>query len=92
MLERLEFVRLHGNSVELPKFESLEPFLKERSLSGVPLHFASPLVQDILERVERTALHHDKHPDIEFALFVRVFPYPNDTFSVWVFLCSSFPE
>jgi len=59
---------------------------RNRAINGIPLHFPFTEVQDIVSKVEATGIHSNKHPDVEFVLAVRVYPYCNNVMSVRVFV------
>ncbi len=73
-------------------FSSIENLCRGKAIFGFPLHFTYSDVPTILERVKLTCIYENKHPDVEFAVTVRVIPYASGVFSVWVFLCSLVPE
>jgi len=91
ILEELEDIQLNGTRPNVGYFTSISSLTKNREIFGFPLHFAYTNMGDILNRVENTEIHKSKHPQVEFAVSVRVFPYECNVMSVWVFLCSLSP-
>jgi hypothetical protein len=77
------------------QFESSANYLRtisdvciEKQVFGFPLHFSFTSIDEIIDRIHLTAVHDAKHPQVEFALAVKVFPYVSSLNSVWVFLCT----
>jgi len=73
-------------------FASLESLCRGKQIFGFPLHCGFSSVQEILDMVASTTIHESKHPDVEFGVAVKIFPYACNTFSVWVFVCSLVPD
>ena len=73
-------------------YAPLEGLHRGKNIFGFPIHTEFTGTSDILEEVKCTAIHESKHPDVEFSVAVRVFPYASNTFSVWIFLCTLVPE
>ena len=59
-----------------------------RILHGVPLNLPFTDIRDISESVKATHVHENEDDKVRFALGVRVFPYPNGVYSVWVYVLS----
>ncbi len=92
ILEELEDIKLNGRDPKIGYFTSISSSLtKNREMFGFPLHFPFTNIQDILHHVEKTEIHTSKHPQVEFAISVRVFPYESKVMSVWVFICTLSP-
>ena len=71
--------------------ELLQSLLGDKKVFGFPLHQRFTNIENIVKAVERTRIHDNKHPDVQFAVAVKIFPYPCDVASVWIFLCSITP-
>ena len=71
---------------------SLSSVCRGQSLFGFPLHFGFSNVDEILEQIKMTSIHQSRHPDVEFAAAVKVFPYECGVLSVWVFICALCPD
>ena len=71
---------------------SMNRILRGKNVFGFPLHFGFSNVEEILNRIEMTEIHQSKHPDVEFAVAVKIFPYECGLLSVWVFLCTLSPD
>ena len=71
--------------LEIPNTKSL---LTNKSTHGFPINCTFTDTKSILSRVRDTNIHHNEAKEVKFALSVKVFPYPNNIFSVWVFLMS----
>ena len=71
--------------------ELLQSLLGDKKIFGFPLHQGFTNVDDVVSAVERTRIHENKHPDVQFAFAVKIFPYPCNVASVWTFLCSITP-
>ena len=95
-LEELEENKRNGKSQKNPRdyWSSLNGMhaCRDKNIFGFPLHFSFSNVKEILERVEMTGIHQSKHPDVEFATAVKIFPYECGVLSVWVFLCTLSPD
>jgi hypothetical protein len=91
ILEELEDIKLNGRKPNIGYFTSISSLIKDREIFGFPLHFAYTNVKDILGKLEKTEIHKSRHPQVEFAVSVRVFPYESKLMSVWVFICSLSP-
>lgn len=55
---------------------------------GFPLNFPYSNLSNILSSVKSTQIHMDDRNDIEYALGVDVFPYPNGVYSIWVYIAT----
>jgi coiled-coil and C2 domain-containing protein 2A len=92
ILEHLESDKLHGISSFPQKYKMmLESATKGRRTFGLDFHFPFTTMNDVVSSVEAAGIHMCRHPDVEFALGARVFPYCNDLHSIRVFLISIFP-
>ena len=91
MLEKLEQARMGGQPVAPEDFTLPESITKSRTVFGLPLHFPFTNMQCVLDKLESTEIHRNRNPQVEFALGVRVFPYPGGVVSVWTFVCSLVP-
>ena len=84
------------NGVTIPSaseyFIALESLCRGKKIFGFPLHFGYSSSQEILDAVSFSGIHENEHPDVEFSISVKVFPYPCNVFSVWVFLASLTPN
>jgi coiled-coil and C2 domain-containing protein 2A len=70
----------------------LEQATRGRDLYGLPQNFAFTDVNEIVSKIKATEVHSCKHPDVEFALAVRVFPYHSNVLSVWVYFAALTPK
>lgn len=92
ILEHLECDKLQAVAPFSQKYKvMLESATKGRRIFGVDLHYPFTAVDDIISSVEAASVHMCRHPDVEFALGVRVFPYCCGIFSVRVFIVSIYP-
>ncbi|KAL7549348.1 hypothetical protein ACHAWF_012621 [Thalassiosira exigua] len=91
IIEKLEQAKLEGLSVRhdiiLP-----ESIMKTRAVFGFTLHAREGREKDVLDWVEATEIHRNRHPRAEFAVVVRAFPYPGGVNSLWVFICCLVPK
>ena len=71
--------------LEIPNTKIL---LTNKSTHGFPINCTFTDTKSIVSRVRDTKIHHNEAKEVKFALSVKVFPYPNNIFSVWVFLMS----
>jgi hypothetical protein len=55
---------------------------------GFPLNTTFTSLERVFDLVFNTGFHKKDDAGLEFALAVRVFPYPNKIFSVWVYVAS----
>ena len=93
ILENLENnAKMHIISSDSEKYKGmLESAARGRRVFGVDLHFPFTSVANIISTVESTGVHMCRHPDVEFAVGVKIFPYSCDVRSVRVFVCSMYP-
>lgn len=92
VLEHLEKEKLNGITTVSQKYEAaLQAATKGRKIFGVDLHLPFTSVTDIIFSVESTCIHTCHHPDVEFALGVKIFVYCCQVLSVRVFVCSLYP-
>lgn len=94
ILADLEFRKCNGSCYESSSyyFRTISDLCIDKEVFGFPLHFAFTNVDEITERVHLSAIHESKHPNVEFALSVKVFPYVSNLYSVWIFLCTIMPK
>ena len=72
-------------------FSSVNSLCQGKQVFGFPLHFGFSNVETILEDIKLTYIHENKHPDVEFFVSVKVFPYACGVYSVWVFVGTMIP-
>jgi len=73
-------------------FELTEKLCRQgKQVFGFALHFSYFTADEIMERIKSTAIHQSKHPDVEFSIAVKVFPYACNLFSVWVCIITEMP-
>jgi coiled-coil and C2 domain-containing protein 2A len=86
----LEHFEAHGIDQEPnpDKQAPLDRFQKTYNISGFPIHFGFSDIKPIEESVFNTDVHSVQEPGVEFSLAVRVFPYPQRLYSVWVHVAS----
>ncbi|XP_072413129.1 coiled-coil and C2 domain-containing protein 2A-like [Chiloscyllium punctatum] len=77
-----------GRSVSEEQSTGLESLLKEFKVSGFPMHMRYSNLQAIFDKVYSTGIHNIEIPNVEFAVAVYVYPYPNNVLSVWVYVAS----
>ncbi|GMI38844.1 hypothetical protein TrCOL_g10233 [Triparma columacea] len=70
----------------------LERASGNREMSGLPLHFSFTDIQEVIQKVKATSVHMCMHPQVDFALAVRVFPYHSNVLSVWVYFAALTPK
>ncbi len=94
ILEEMEEHKLNGtmHASSSDYRTSLSTACRGKVVFGFPLHFGFMNVQEIVDDVEMTGIHECKHPNGEFALAVKVFPYECCLMSVWVFVCHLTPD
>ena len=68
--------------------EELAQFTSNFRISGFPINLPYTNVSSILEAVYASQVHAIPTGDVEFALAVQIFPYPNTILSVWVYVAS----
>ncbi|CAK1585863.1 unnamed protein product [Parnassius mnemosyne] len=66
----------------------LKQLMASYKMYGFPLNMHYVNAKSVLANVKASTVHANDDPDVEFALAVQVFPYPNNVISVWVFLAS----
>ena len=83
--------RAGAMTLEQHKAEA-ERISTSRELNAVALNL--PYTEDaaVYDRAKSTALHENKHSDVQFALAVYVHPYPCGVFSVWVYFGTLTPR
>lgn len=60
--------------------------------AGFPLHSGFVDVDSVVQMVKATGIHEARHPEVQFALAVQAFAYPNNVLSVWVYIASITPR
>jgi hypothetical protein len=95
-IENLEVRKRDGKgtisaSGEYPDIR-IESLWKGKCVYGVAMQYPMTNIDEIINEVEKIGIHQSKHPHVCFALSVRIFPYPGNLFSVWVFVCSILPD
>ena len=70
----------------------LERASGNREMSGLPLNFSFTDLQEVISKVKSTGVHLCMHPQVDFALAVRVFPYHSNVLSVWVYFAALTPK
>jgi len=79
-----------GRTAKLEEvYGALHEVSERYSLVGIPLNFPFTTYSDALSRVFNTNLHEVADDNIEFSIAVHVHSYPNDVFSVWVYVGTS---
>ena len=73
---------------KLREIANLQGLSHNKSLHGFPINCPFTDMKSILAKLQDTNIHHNEAKDVKFACAVKVFPYPNEIFSVWVFLLS----
>mgnify|MGYP006089456115 FL=1 len=93
LLETLENVKLGKQLLtHADHLSNLEMVTRGREMQGLPLHFAFTDINEIVAKIKATGVHDCKHPEVEFALAVRVFAYPNNVMSVGVYFSALTPR
>jgi len=93
LLGDLEDVKLGVKSMtHAEHLGKLEMVTRGREMQGLPLTFAFTDISEIVSKVKATGIHSCKHPDVEFALAVRVFPYANNVMNVGVYFSALTPR
>jgi len=88
ILDILELSKYEGKSVsQMDAMKRINARSKGRKVFGFPMHFTNVNIPYIIEKVRETSIHAVKHPDTEFALASRVFPYHSNIASIWIFIC-----
>jgi coiled-coil and C2 domain-containing protein 2A len=94
MLHDLEERKFNGIAIPSSPdyyFKFTEKRSSGKQIFGFALHFTYYKTDEIVEKVKSTALHQSKHPDVEFSIAVKVFPYACNLFSAWVCILSEMP-
>lgn len=93
LLERCEDIK-RGIDVDMEEEKNrlLRNVSKTRSVYGVPLNFSFTEIQAIENSLLSTQIHKTEHPEVQFGLAVRVFPFHCSILSVWVFLGTVTPN
>ena len=89
ILHQLEENRINdvvkvGNYMKGDLMKPIHRITGDRKVYGQPMHFAFTETDDIIKQIKTTKLHQIRHPDAEFAIAVKVFPYSGNIFSIWV--------
>jgi coiled-coil and C2 domain-containing protein 2A len=66
--------------------EILIDIQKSYKISGFPINLPYTNMQAILEAVYATQVHAIPSNEVEYALAVNIYPYPNTILSVWVYV------
>lgn len=68
--------------------QKLKQLMVTYKIFGFPLNMPFTNTKSVISAVRSTSLHCNDDPNVEFALGVEVYGYPNNVLSVWVFLAS----
>lgn len=75
------------------KFKTHGSILARRLVCpGFPLHSGFVDVDGVVQMVRATGIHEARHSEVQFALAVQAFAYPNNVLSVWVYIASITPR
>ncbi|XP_072333717.1 protein CC2D2B-like [Scyliorhinus torazame] len=77
-----------GHSVSEEQSTALESLLKDFKVSGFPLQMRYSKLEAIFDKVYSTGVHNIEIPNVEFAVAVYIYPYPNNVLSVWIYVAS----
>ena len=66
--------------------ELLADLQKSYRISGFPINLPYTTMEAILEAVYATQVHAIPSNEVEYALAVHVYPYPNTVLSVWIYV------
>ncbi|XP_043918517.1 coiled-coil and C2 domain-containing protein 2A [Protopterus annectens] len=77
-----------GKDVEYDHQSELQKQLGDYRFSGFPVHMPFSEVGPIVEALYSTGVHKTELPNVEFSLAVYAHPYPNNVFSVWLYVAS----
>jgi len=73
-------------------YKGIEGLCRGKRIFGHSLHFAFSTVDEIVQAIESTSIHQNKHPGVEFSVSVKVIAYASNLFSTWVFVTFQIPE
>lgn len=59
-----------------------------KQIYGVPINVPFTDLSELSMTLKSTHVHENEEENVRFALAVRVFPYPNRIYSVWVYAVS----
>jgi hypothetical protein len=84
----------NGASVDLTieHQRRLEQLVSRYRAVGCPLNFTFTDLEVIVSGVRSIGLHKIEDETVQFAISVAVIPYPNEIFSVWVYLVALIPK
>lgn len=72
--------------------KSLNKVTKDKKVFGQPMHFVFTNIKDIIDQIMKKGLQKMKHPDAEFSVTAKVFPYSGNIFSIWVCIMVVIPS
>jgi hypothetical protein len=87
-----------GNSISassdmtLEHQKRLEQLVSRYRAVGCPLNFTFTDLEVIISGIRNIGLHKIEDETVQFAVSVAVIPYPNEIFSVWVYLVALIPR
>ncbi|XP_078421332.1 protein CC2D2B-like [Cetorhinus maximus] len=62
--------------------------LSSVQVSGFPIQMRYSNLETIFDKVYSTGIHKIEIPNVEFAVAVYIYPYPNNVLSVWIYVAS----
>ena len=80
-----------GRDLEAEHASAIKAASNRYTAHGFPLNMTFTSLENVLRRVKATRLHTLEEEIAQFAIAVLVVPYPNDIFSVWVYMISLMP-
>lgn len=71
---------------------TINEILETRSMVGFPLNMPFTTADKIVDAVFNTNVHLNEDRDAEFALATKIVPYPNNVFSLWIYVAALVPR
>ena len=72
--------------IEDEVMDKLRSIIKTKSLHGYPINLPYFDKEVLLNTIRSLCVHENKHPEVQFVLALKVFPYVNGLMSVWIYI------
>lgn len=88
-------IKFEDSYPDTPEYElkqAFESLFTTYHIVGFPIHLTPTSLKGFEEQVYSTGIHTCQEPGVEFVLTCYVHPYPNDIYSIWVYLATMVPK
>ena len=91
LLDGFEEAAIQGSTPE-NVVATVNQILETRDMVGFPINMPFSSAEKAVDAVFNTSVHLNEDPDAEFALATKLVPYPNNVFSLWIYVATLTPK